>query len=234
VRDVAGFARQVLRPHRARLAEARTVVVGADDAAEAWSLLQARALVPVAPVAGAGGVYRSAGRVAEAVWRPLPTWPCPDWAARGADVMPQAVDDAVTLAADPEGLARASALALRVWHALATRQGDGDAAAVWVGVAGLAGPSPETGGWLDALAGEVVAATGHGLRAEAVWRAVHDAAPRGPWAARAADAAAVVVCGEAAGVVDATLVDALWGLWETGYALGAVTARGALLVAPRV
>lgn len=234
MRDVAGFARRVLRPHRARLAEARAVVVGADDAAEAWSLLQARALVPVAPVTGAGGVYRSAGRVAEAVWRPLPTWPLPEWAACGADAIPKAIDDAVTLAADPEGLARASALALRVWQALAARKGDGDAATVWVAVAGLAGPLPEAGGWLDALAGEVVAAAGHGLRAEAVWRAVYDAAPRGPWAARAADVAAVVVRGEAAGVVDAALGDALWALWETGYALGAVTAQGALVVAPRV
>lgn len=234
MRDVAALARQALRPHRARLAEARAVVVGADDAAEAWSLLQARALVPVAPVACAGGVYRSAGRVAEAVWRPLPAWPCSDWDGFGVEALPRAVDDAVTLAADPEGLARASALALRVWQALASEREAGHEATVWVAVSGLAGPVPDVTGWLGLLAGEVVAATGLGLRAESVWRAVHDAAPRGPWAARAAEAAAMVVRGEAAGVVDAVLGDAMWALWETGYALGAVTARGALVVAPRV
>lgn len=234
MRDVRGFARRALRPHRARLAEARAVVVGADDAAEAWSLLQARALVPVATRVGACGVYRSAGQVAEAVWRPLPAWPCPTWDRCDADVVPQAVDDAVTLAADPEGVARAVALAVRVWQALSPRREAGHEATVWVGVAGPAGPPPDAGGWLDGLADEVVAATGARLRASPLWRAVYDAAPRGNWAARAADTAVMVLQGEAAGVVEPALGDALWALWETGYALAALTVRGALVVAPRV
>jgi len=220
---------KVLRPHRARLAEARAVVVGAGDAAEAWAWLQARELVPGPAVAVEGGsVYRVAGRPEAVVWQPLASWnPRGDFQATA---YPADIDDAVTLASDPEGIALAARYASRV----AALLGAAEAPTVWVGVAPVTGAGPGDRGALDALRRRVVQTTGFVGLGASVWRRVRAAAPRTPLGALAAEDAACMAQGTERNVLPVGLPEALLGVWAAGYVLWSVAPTGAVLLAPRV
>ncbi len=231
-RDWEKFGARVLRPHRARLAEARAVVVGADDPAEAWRRLQERELVPgPAVVAGLGSVYRTAGRPEETEWRPLAAWPPGEGGGGGLEV-PAGVDEAVTLASDPEGIARAARYAARVASLLGPE--GGTVPRVWVGVAPQGCGAPVGRGGVDAWRSRVETATGQRSRRSLVWRRVFEAGPRVAMGVVAADDAGMVVLGAAEDVLPEGLGEALLGVWEAGYGLWSVEPERVVLLAPRV
>lgn len=97
------LAHRALRPERPRLAEARAIVAGLADVRSAWGALAARGLVPATELPR--GAYRST------VVEPAARWTV--WTPeQHVTALPSTVDAAVTLAADPNGILRASAQAI--------------------------------------------------------------------------------------------------------------------------
>lgn len=103
--DWTALGARLLRPDRPRLAEARAAVAGVTDVAEAWARLRAAGMIPPRAVTSRG-VYRDVAVDPARRWRPYGTRVDGD-----GDALPDTLDEAVTLAADPDGMARAARLA---------------------------------------------------------------------------------------------------------------------------
>lgn len=99
--DWTALGARLLRPDRPRLAEARGAVAGVHAVADAWDRLRAAGMIPARAVTSAG-VYRGAAVDPLRQWRPWTSRPTTD-----DDAVPDTLDEAVTLAADPDGMARA-------------------------------------------------------------------------------------------------------------------------------
>jgi hypothetical protein len=94
--DFDQLAARILRPDRPRLAEAQAAVAGITDPREAWETLAIRDVIPASWVNDPGRKFARAGK-------------------HGA---PGDLSTAVALAADPEGVAAAEALAVEFAHRL--------------------------------------------------------------------------------------------------------------------
>jgi hypothetical protein len=227
---------RVLRPERPRLALARAVAAGYDDAVAAWEALAASGVIPLAWVGDPGRLFAclDCGGIGT----------IDDETFHAPAAHPWSVETAVAFAADPAGVLRAEALAREVVARLAPWGVPQPARVVWrVGAprdatpAALAPPMDAAWrAWSAVPRAARLARVPQGSLPDGVWGLVDSqfvAAQQ--WAACAAVDGGTVLRGEPVRFADLPDPFApLVALWETGYALDAITAEAVVLVAPEV
>lgn len=240
--DLGGLIEALFRPHRPRLAEARALVGGLPTGRQAWRMLSDRGLVPPEKTTDKVGVpYREAG------WgRGDPPW-------SPTEETEDDIDAWVCLAADPEGVSRASTVARRLVDAISqaaaeTKLEESSVADIrwcalsvgWDPLRGLGATDPRAVA-LDTARRSIEAIVGRVSENTHSYRAVVRAARPGVASARllARDLGTLELFETAhskrvSALFDKSLFDHLVSIWSCGYALARVDSRSALLVAPRV